>query len=93
MNPGGTPTSSYTWYPSVAGITNGGALGCCQHTRQRPGATEIPPGFDCSSVPEGEPCLPYSPCSEWQTGIGEGDIHNNPARTYGAGKCWCDETG
>ena len=90
---GGAPTSSYTWYPSVEGITNGGALGCCQHTRQRPGATEIPPGFDCSSVPEGEPCLPYSPCSEWQTGIGEGDIHNNPARTYGAGECWCDETG
>ena len=82
-NPEGTPTSSYTWYPLVEGITNGGAYGCCNHLPTDPLDTDE--GFDCSGQSEDE-CFPYTPCSKWQDK--DTVIHDNPARTFGAGECW-----
>jgi hypothetical protein len=82
-NPEGTPTSSYTWYPLVEGITNGGAYGCCNHLPTGPLDTDD--DFDCSGQLEDE-CFPYTPCSKWQDK--DTVIHDNPARTFGAGKCW-----
>ena len=90
---GNTPTSNYTWYPSVENITNGGAYGCCQHLITDPDGTADE--FTCPEDPEGgapPPCFPFTPCNTWQTGF-DSDPHTNPARTYGAGDCWCDEEG
>ena len=82
-NLGGRPTSTYTWYPSVAGITNGGAYGCCKHLPTDPIGTDD--DFDCSGQLEDE-CFPYTPCNTWQDR--NTVIHTNPARTFGAGECW-----
>ena len=84
---GGAPTSSYTWYPSVEGITNGGAFGCCVHETINPNGTSDK--FTCPEDPDGgapPPCFPFTPCNSWQDR--NTLIHANPARTFGAGECW-----